>query len=323
MAVSAINPKSGLVLERREDMFVDAGGGSFPIVNGIPRIAEAENYSSSFGLQWNRFAQTQLDRERDGIALSKERFFAETGWLAEELAGKDVLEVGSGAGRFSRVVLEHTSAVLYSVDYSDAVSANYRNNGQIAPGRFHLYQASIYEMPFPDASFDRVFCLGVLQHTPEFEESVAALVRKAKLGGRIVVDFYPIKGWWTKINAKYLLRPLARRISHERLLRLIEGNVDWLLKGQRILRRAGLGALNRFVPLCDLSLLETVLDARALREWTILDTFDQYSPVYDQPQRIADVAAMFRKCGAKVEFAGFIPFGAGMSAAVVRGVRVQ
>ena len=60
---------------------------------------------------------------------------------------------------------------------------------------------------FPDGSFDKVFCLGVLQHTPDFEASVRALVRKAKPGGEIAVDFYPIRGWWTKLNAVYQSSP--------------------------------------------------------------------------------------------------------------------
>ena len=55
------------------------------------------------------------------------------------------------------------------------------------PERFHLFQASIYEMPFPDNSFHKVFCLGVLQHTPDFEQSIQSLVQKAKTGGEIVV----------------------------------------------------------------------------------------------------------------------------------------
>ena len=59
--------------------------------------------------------------------------------------------------------------------------------------------------------------MGVLQHTPDFEASVKALIKKAKPGGEIVVDFYPVNGWWTKLNAKYLLRPFIKRLSHARL----------------------------------------------------------------------------------------------------------
>lgn len=197
-----INPYNQLPLTWESAELRDSSGATFPIVDGIPRFCEVENYTNSFGRQWNKFQTTQIDREGIGGEPSKVRFFAETEWRVEDLAGLDILEVGSGAGRFSRVVLEATDAELFSVDYSTAVEANKRNNGSVAPGRFHLSQASIYELPFADNRFDRTFCLGVLQHTPDFEASVHALVRKTRPGGEIVVDFYPIRGFWTKLNAK-------------------------------------------------------------------------------------------------------------------------
>lgn len=265
------------------------------VVNGIPRYGDVENYSESFGFQWNRFAATQLH------AHSSERLWRETGWLPAELDGLDILEAGSGAGRFSRVILEETNANLYSIDYSSAVDANFRSNGHIAPDRFHLYQASIYEMPFPDGSFDKVLCLGVLQHTPDFEASVRALVSKAKTGGEIVVDFYPIRGWWTKIHAKYLFRPIARRMPHERLLRLIDRNADWLIAAHYALTKVGLHALTRFLPLVDITgTLPGSLTEDQLREWVVLDTFDMFSPEFDNPQRTDAVVAMFERAGAKV-----------------------
>jgi SAM-dependent methyltransferase len=265
------------------------------VVNGIPRFADVDNYSESFGFQWNRFASTQLHPH------SSERLWRETGWTAAELAGLDILEVGSGAGRFSRVILEETKANLYSVDYSTAVDANLRNNGAIAPDRFHLYQASIYDMPFADGSFDKVLCLGVLQHTPDFEASVRALVAKAKPGGEIVVDFYPIRGWWTKIHAKYLFRPIAKRLPNDRLLRLIERNAGWLIATHQALAWARLHALTRFLPLVDIDgTLPKNLSREELREWAILDTFDMFSPEFDNPQRTTDVVAMFESAGAGI-----------------------
>lgn len=315
MTVQLINPETGKTLVLNE------AKGDFPIIGGIPRICGASNYTDSFGLQWNRFAAIQLDRE-SGSQQSAQRFYSETGWTADDLDGLDVLEVGSGAGRFTRVVLEQTRANLWSVDYSSAVEANLRNNGALGGDRLKLFQASIYEMPFADDSFDKVFCLGVLQHTPDFEKSVRALIAKAKPGGEIVVDFYPIKGFWTKIHAKYLLRPLTRRMSHETLMGLIDRNADRLIATSRWLDRKGLNVLNRFVPVCDIrGTLPQELTPEELREWVVLDTFDAFSPAFDNPQRLGTVADMFRRNGATVEFAGFVKNGANSEAAVVRAVK--
>lgn len=318
--IQLVNPANGKPLREEGGRLVDEDGHAFPIVRGIPRLCPQENYASSFGNQWNRFPETQID---DHLAErpSERRLFAETAWKAEELDGLDILEVGSGAGRFSRAVLERTRANLWSVDYSNAVEANLANNGAIAPERFRLFQASIYELPFPDGGFDKVFCLGVLQHTPDFEASVRALIAKAKPGGEIVVDFYPVKGFWTKIHAKYMFRPLTKRMKQERLLRLIDRNVDWLIGVSDALRKARLGVLTRFLPLVDMTTLPPTLTREQRREWALLDTFDMYSPEYDQPQRLDAVAAMFERGGARVTFADWVENGAGL-AAVVRGVRV-
>lgn len=322
MTIPIINPTNNFPLHVADGRLTDTVGNTFPVINGIARIADLNNYTENFGVQWNKFDKTQLDRESDGLALSQKRFFAESGWRPDELVGKDILEVGSGAGRFSKVVLQHTQAQLYSVDYSDAVSANFKNNGQIAPNRFHLFQASIYEMPFPDNAFDKVFCFGVLQHTPDFRSSVKALIRKMKPGGEVVVDFYPIKGWWTKVHAKYIFRPWTKRMSHEGLFRIIENNVDWLIKLSRVLSKIGLGVFTRILPLVDLGTMPPVgLNPAQLREWVILDTFDMFSPEHDHPQRIQDVAAMFSSNGVNVTFAGFVEYADGFKAAVVRGIK--
>jgi SAM-dependent methyltransferase len=321
MGVTVINPANGLPLHREGEQLVDGAGTSFPVIGGVPRICPVDNYTENFGKQWNAFRLTQIDRPREGQRLSEQRFFETTGWAPETLAGLDVLEVGSGAGRFSRVVLARTEANLWSIDYSTAVDANIKTNGALGADRFHLFQASIYDMPFPDASFDRVFCLGVLQHTPDFEASVRALVGKAKPGGEIVVDFYPIKGFWTKIHAKYLLRPITKRMSHERLLGLIDKNAARLIGISRFLSRPGLRVLKRFLPVCDIeATMPRGLAAEELREWVVLDTFDMFSPEYDNPQRPSRVAEMFQRSGATVKFAGFTRVGEVMTA-VVRAIR--
>lgn len=97
---------------------------SYPTVNGIPRFVSSENYASSFGFQWTMQAQTQLDKF-NGTTISRDRFFGETGWPSQ-LYGQTILEVGSGAGRFTQIALE-TGADVYSLDYTQAVDVNLAN----------------------------------------------------------------------------------------------------------------------------------------------------------------------------------------------------
>ena len=317
--VPFVNPSSQRELTFLEGCLYDTVSKErFEVINGIPRFCHWTNYADSFGFQWNEFRRTQIDKF-SGSDQSEQRFFSETSWSPRDLDNCSVLEVGSGAGRFSEVFLRTTRGLLHSIDYSNAVEANACNNF-LYRDRFRLAQASIYELPFPDDSFDRIFCLGVLQHTPSFEGAVQALVRKAKVGGEIVVDFYPLKGWYTKIHSKYLLRPLVRRFSKAFLLRIIRVNITWMMRFFDLLCAVRLGVLTRFIPITDLRNLPAGLTVDQRREWAVMDTFDGLSPRYDNPQRIEDVVRMFSVSGCKVTFSGLVDYPGG-SAMVVRAVK--
>jgi SAM-dependent methyltransferase len=315
-----VNPYNQLPLSVTADGLQDNEGNKFPLIKGAYRIVSEDNYTGNFGYQWNKFTETQLDKST-ATGLSQRRFFAQTGWDKEDLAGKNVLEVGSGAGRFSQIVLDYTKAHLYSVDYSNAVEANFRNNGP--NNRLHLYQASIYELPFAPAQFDKVFCFGVLQHTPDVEKSVQKLIEMAKPGTEVVVDFYPISGWWTKLHAKYILRPYTKKMTNQQLYDKIERHADRLISTYQFFSRIGVGRLvNRFLPVCDIDgTLPSGLSREKLREMVILDTFDMFSPEFDQPQRISTVVNWFKKYGMKDVWGGYIYEGK-FKAAVVKGIKI-
>ena len=319
MNIELVDPFNGHKLIPSANGLMDDVTVAFPEKNGAYRITKDNNYTENFGYQWNKFAGTQVDKTTS-LNISKERFFAETGWDKEDLAGKNVLEVGSGAGRFTQILLDFTAANVYSVDFSNAVEANYKNNGPHE--RLHLFQASVYEMPFGKAQFDKVVCLGVLQHTPDVEKTVQCLIDMTKTGGELVVDFYPITGWWTKLQAKYLLRPFTKKMSHEKLYKKIDKNIDWMIKTSRFFSKMGVGRLfNRFLPICDIDgTLPRGLPYEHLRELCVLDTFDMFSPQFDQPQKISTVVNWFNKQGMKDVWGGFIRYG-NCRAAVVKGIK--
>ena len=319
MPIELLDPFSGAKLTTSENGLLNEQAVVFPYVKGAYRIVKEDNYTDNFGYQWNKFVETQVDKSSK-IDISKKRFFAETGWDKEDLTGMNILEVGSGAGRFTQIMLDFTKGNIFSVDYSNAVEANFANNGPHE--RLHLFQASIYEMPFAQHQFDKVICIGVLQHTPDVEKSIKSLISMVKPGGALVVDFYPIRGWWTKLHAKYFFRPWSKKISNENLYKKIDNNIDWLIKTYRFFSKIGLGRLlNRFLPICDIDgTFPKDMPYKQLRELCVLDTFDMFSPEYDQPQKVETVVNWFKKYGMNDVWGGYIQYDHGY-AAVVKGTK--
>ena len=318
-ALRLIDPQNNQPLfETAEGLVDETDTLVYPFVNGAYRVETDGNYTDNFGFEWNIFHQTQLD-SFSGTNISKKRFFATTRW-GRDLNGENILEVGCGAGRFTEVVLKHTNATLYALDYSTAVDANYKNNGP--HDRLKLFQADMFRMPFAENSFDKVFCFGVLQHTPDFKKALESMAKVLKPGGELVVDFYPIKGWYTKINAKYLLRPLLKRMEHEKLLSLIKKFVPLLKKIYFFNKRNRLARLNRFVPISEMpEALKICLNDKEIEEWMLLDTFDMFSPAYDKPQRLSKVRKWFIELDFINVDARFIQYDKEMQAAVVKGTK--
>jgi SAM-dependent methyltransferase len=246
------------------------------VSDGIPRFVPADNYAASFGMQWNRHRRTQLD-SHTGLPITRDRLRATTRW-PDDLRGQHVLEAGSGAGRFTEVLVA-TGAEIYSFDYSSAVDANRENNGRAT--NLHLFQADIFNIPLRKQAFDKVLCLGVLQHTPDPEAAFRSLASHVAPGGELVVDLYA-KRLTALVSWKYLLRPITRRMDKQMLHALVERGVDLLLPLAARLRRLAGRAAVRLLPIAEYSNLG--LSPELNRQWAILDTFDMYSPAHDHPQ---------------------------------------
>lgn len=268
-------------------------GKAFPIEDGIPRFVERDNYASSFGYQWNRFKLEQID-SANGTGLSEKRFHSETEWTPESLRGKWVLDAGCGAGRFLDVAAK-SGAEVVGVDISsaiDAAKANLAHHNNV-----HFVQASILELPFRPEAFDAVYCIGVIQHTPDPQGVLHSLPKVLKHGGRIAVTIYERKAW-TLLNTKYLLRPLTKRLGKETLLRGIKGAMPVLFPLTNAMFRLPL--VGRFfmftIPIANY-VHENRLSRRQRYDWAVLDTFDMLSPQYDQPQTQGDVEKIFGEEG--------------------------
>jgi len=257
----------------------EACGHEVPVVNGIPRFVSSEHYSGSFGFQWQKHQKTQLD-SHNGLTISRDRLFGETRWSAEQLAGKTVLECGSGSGRFTEILAE-TGARVYSFDISGAVEANQKNNGH--RDNVTVFQASIYEIPFPKQSFDFVICLGVIQHTPDVGRTVACLAEMVAPGGELCIDCYasPI----SYLHPRHLIRPFTRGMAPQKLYEKVARWVPRLLPISNACHRVPVigQALARLVPVANWRANLDLGDESRWREWAVLDTFDWLSPAYESP----------------------------------------
>ena len=262
---------------------------SYPIEGAIPRFAPRDNYSGSFGFQWNEFRRTQLD-SHSGQPISRDRFFSQSGWSPAELRGRRVLDLGCGAGRFAEVAVS-TGAEVVAVDYSSAADACWLNLGDNP--RLHVIQGDVYRLPFDPETFDYVYSFGVLQHTPDVSGAFRALAAQVAPGGSLAVDLYPqLRG--NALWPKYWLRPLTRRLPPRVLFDIVRGTVPWLLPISRALARVPgtRGRLRYAVPVANYAGVLPLSPAQ-LREWAVLDTFDMLAPAHDHPQSVATLRRWF------------------------------
>ena len=267
----------------------------YAIKAGIPRFVQVSNYADNFGMQWNFFSKTQLD-SHSGYPISSERFWNATGWEPEQLKDQWVLDVGCGSGRFAEIALK-AGANLVALDYSNSVDACYDNLKSY--NNLYVVQGDIYAMPFSKCSFKFVYSLGVLQHTPNVKQAFEALPPMVALGGSLCVDYY-WKRVQTVLHAKYLFRPLTKRMNKEKLFNLLSTIVPYMFLFSKVLSKIPVFGkfLKRTIPVANYSGVYPLSD-KQLSEWALLDTFDMLGPKYDSPQTKKTIFKWMSNAGLK------------------------
>jgi ubiquinone/menaquinone biosynthesis C-methylase UbiE len=146
--------------------------------------------------------------------------------LYARVAPQSVLEVGCGEGKLAahllRVARRPSRFVVTDVELG---ALAHDLDALIEPR-----QASVYELPFDDASFDLVLCCEVLEHLDEPRLGLAEVARVAR---RAVIVSTPREPLWRILNVlrgRYV-RALGNTPGHvqhfgERsLVRLVEGHL--------------------------------------------------------------------------------------------------
>ena len=130
--------------------------------NYHPRLLLSEHARKNRAM-WE--ASSDSYEQRHALALSGEKAMAWGMWripeaemyMLGEVAGKDILELGCGAARWS-IALAGLGARPVGLDFSSRQLQHARRLMEEAGVDFPLIEASAEDVPLPAASFDIVFC---------------------------------------------------------------------------------------------------------------------------------------------------------------------
>jgi len=274
------------------------------VVRGIPRFVPSDGYAAAFGWQWKRFQRSQLD-SYSGTTISRDRLTRCLGGHLDIVRGKSVLEAGCGAGRFTEILLDAGARVV-ATDLSSAVEPSYANHG--SDRDYFVCQADVRDLPVTPRSFDIVICLGVIQHTPDPEQTIAALAGYVKPGGLLAIDHYARN--YPATWSRRAIRTMLLRLPPERAARVALGIARALLPVHRVLwhRRRGFGRLRRYLarvsPVVDYYDAYPELRPDLLVEWALLDTHDTLTDRYKHLRDPEEIRAILEALGlANVEVA--------------------
>ncbi len=260
-------------------------GRTFASERGVVRFVAPENYADSFGFQWQRYDRTQLDDET--CKVSEVDFFNKAGLTAQELRGKLVLDVGCGMGRFAEVVTRWGARVV-GIDLSAAAEVAARN---LRDREFVAFQADVFDLPFAPESFDYIYSVGVLHHTPDCEQAVKVLPQYLRPGGKLAVWLYSSYSNWYRFSDMY--RKLTTRMSPRSLHSVLRvavpviNTVDSGIRAVPLIGRPMSGLVRHVFP----------VNRNPKKGWRLLDTFDWYSPKYQSKHTYEQVFRWFEDCG--------------------------
>ena len=276
-------------LTRADKGFTCRQGHKIPVNDGYvdistdPSDEETQRTLESFGYEW-----TSFDRIEDEDEDFWKRYFR--GIDVEDLHGKSGLDAGCGKGRFTYFVADHLESVV-ALDGSAAVESAVRNLSPFE--NVAIVKADLVKAPLAPASFDFIWCLGVLHHLSDPRLGFAKLAALLAPSGRLLVYVYSRS---EGIDARRIglaiargMRSVTTRLPHP-LLKVLSRPLAFLLYAVFVLPGA-FGDKRRISWLAGLPLGS--YRQRPVRSlW--LDTFDRLSAPIENRYTWADIEPWFR-----------------------------
>jgi SAM-dependent methyltransferase/uncharacterized protein YbaR (Trm112 family) len=212
-------------------------GSVYPIVDGIPRMLpdsadEFAQMMEGFGIPRHTTRENRRRVERfrqlhdatrqvatfESLHYSSPGFeencwFFEnaTGYGSQELSGKTVLDAGCGTGHHMEVAASMGARVV-GIDLSRSVDRAYRET-RFKP-QIDFIQGDVMNPPLRSESFDALYSIDVLNHTPDSQQAFQSISQLLRPGGHAAIwmdqMFLPENG---NPDAHSLATRLSQRVS--------------------------------------------------------------------------------------------------------------
>lgn len=101
-----------------------------------------------------------------------------------------VLDAGCGSGRTLQDLVAYGEVSGIELNEDAAEVARARGHGEVLVGRLEA-------LPWPDASFDLITCLDVIEHTPDDRATLVELLRVCRPGGWLLVTVPAYPALWS------------------------------------------------------------------------------------------------------------------------------
>jgi len=254
----------------------------FPRVNGLMRFVESQLYAKSFAYEWQRYSRAQWGESSDRT------FARKTGFDRSRLKGKLVLDAGCGTGRFVDVV-NRSGARAVGIDLSAAAEVaalNLSDRPDVT-----IFQADVFHLPFKPETFDFIYSIGVLHHTPDCQQAFKSLVPLLKPGGQIAVWIYSAYNQWYRMADSYRVVTSRMPVKWLHALCEVARPMYYIYHGLRKIPLGGRTASGVLRFLFPMALDQPDPGLR------VLDTFDWYSPKYQSKHTYEEVFRWFEACG--------------------------
>jgi 2-polyprenyl-3-methyl-5-hydroxy-6-metoxy-1,4-benzoquinol methylase len=182
----------------------------FPVREGIARFLPAlsedeQQVKEGFNVAYQHYRDSRylhftpalVDQWLDNVKLPKEFF-----------KGKLVLDAGCGSGRWT-YAMASLGATVVAVDLTDSgVAAAHAATS--AMDNVAVLQASLFQLPFRQESFDFVVSWGVMHHTPNTKAAFDRIAPMVKKGGIFYAMVYEKHNPWKFVCTDFLRRILQR-----------------------------------------------------------------------------------------------------------------